>query len=300
MQRGEENVAKQIRAHAAAAAMAEKDRFAGCSGRGQVKANSAFAPAASLDAFRRERVAAIVVISGARALGGNHRRAEWIFGSAARAEGGAISGLLEALQDFGANAFGGLVCGDSLVPKMRSASNAAYSSRNPRPLWGIPPMPRHLRSQTSNTSANNFLREEIALEGDGANVLIFDFGAALLELGDEHEDGLKEIERFKTADDDGHAKFVDEIHVFLVAHDGANVAGTDEALHAIAGELRRARMAGGTRTCEASMEKFVRPSRLACQTAMALAGAVVSKPTAKKTTLRSGLARANLSASVGE
>src|ERR1019366_6628842 len=43
------------------------------------------------------------------------------------------------------------------------------------------------------------------------------------------------------------------------------------------------RTAGGTRTCDTRMEKLVRPSRAACQTAMELAGAVVSKPTAKNT-----------------
>ncbi len=45
-----------------------------------------------------------------------------------------------------------------------------------------------------------------------------------------------------------------------------------------------ASMAGGTRTWETSMEKLSRPRRLACATAMALAGAVVSKPMPKKTT----------------
>ena len=48
-------------------------------------------------------------------------------------------------------------------------------------------------------------------------------------------------------------------------------------------------MAGGTSTCETSTEKFFEPELLRPgTTAMALAGAVVSKPTAKKTTCRSG------------
>ncbi len=48
------------------------------------------------------------------------------------------------------------------------------------------------------------------------------------------------------------------------------------------------------------MEKLVSSSCAACQTAMALAGAVVSKPTAKKTTWRSGFCRASFTASSGE
>ena len=61
-----------------------------------------------------------------------------------------------------------------------------------------------------------------------------------------------------------------------------------------------ASMAGGTSTCETSIEKFLRPRRRACTTAMALAGAVVSKPMPKKTTSFSGLACASLTASSGE
>ena len=58
-------------------------------------------------------------------------------------------------------------------------------------------------------------------------------------------------------------------------------------------------MAGGTSTCETSTEKFSRPRRAAWTTAMALAGAVVSNPTAKKTTWRSGFFRARATASIG-
>jgi hypothetical protein len=59
-------------------------------------------------------------------------------------------------------------------------------------------------------------------------------------------------------------------------------------------------IAGGTSTWDTSMEKLSRPSRRACMAAMALAGAVVSKPTAKNTTSRSGSVRATSSASIGE
>jgi hypothetical protein len=59
-------------------------------------------------------------------------------------------------------------------------------------------------------------------------------------------------------------------------------------------------MAGGTNTCETRREKFRIPALFACQTAVAFAGAVVSKPTAKKTTSREGFLRATYSASSGE
>ena len=59
-------------------------------------------------------------------------------------------------------------------------------------------------------------------------------------------------------------------------------------------------MAGGTNTCEQRIEKLFSPNCCACQTAIALPGAVVSKPTAKNTTWRSGCACASLTASSGE
>ena len=66
------------------------------------------------------------------------------------------------------------------------------------------------------------------------------------------------------------------------------------------GAARIASIAGGTVTCETSSEKFRSPRRRAARTAMAFAGAVVSKPTAKKTTSRSGRRAASATASIGE
>ena len=59
-------------------------------------------------------------------------------------------------------------------------------------------------------------------------------------------------------------------------------------------------IAGGTRTCDTSMLKFVMPRRLAWNTVIAFGGAVVSKPIPKNTTCRSGFSRAIFSASMGE
>jgi hypothetical protein len=61
-----------------------------------------------------------------------------------------------------------------------------------------------------------------------------------------------------------------------------------------------ASMAGGTSTCETSMEKFFNPSRFAICTAIAFAGAVVSKPMPKNTTCLAGFSRAICTASRGE
>ena len=65
-------------------------------------------------------------------------------------------------------------------------------------------------------------------------------------------------------------------------------------------EAAMASMAGGTRTWLTSIEKLVSPRSRAVRTAMALAGAVVSNPTPKKTTSRSGSDAAMSTASRGE
>ena len=66
------------------------------------------------------------------------------------------------------------------------------------------------------------------------------------------------------------------------------------------GDDMMASMAGGTSTWDTRMEKFFKPRLWAWLTAMALEGAVVSKPTAKKTTSLSGFSSATASESRGE
>ena len=59
-------------------------------------------------------------------------------------------------------------------------------------------------------------------------------------------------------------------------------------------------MAGATRTWAVSNERLARPSERTQRASRAVAGAVVSKPTAKKTTSRWGWARAMARACSGE
>ena len=68
----------------------------------------------------------------------------------------------------------------------------------------------------------------------------------------------------------------------------------------LSGAARMALIAGGTVTWDTSTLKLRTPSSRARHTAIALAGAVVSNPTAKKTTCFSGFRMAISSASSGE
>ena len=76
--------------------------------------------------------------------------------------------------------------------------------------------------------------------------------------------------------------------------------GPRNACTRLPGDWSTAAIAGGTRTCETSIEKLPTPSARARVTASAFAGAVVSKPIAKNTTSRSGCSWAMRTASSGE
>ena len=89
--------------------------------------------------------------------------------------------------------------------------------------------------------------------------------------------------------------------ILLVAHHRADMPRREKALHPVVRHRTGiASIAGGTSTCETSSEKFFSPAAAACKTAIAVAGAVVSKPTAKNTTSRSGCFAASFTASSGE
>jgi hypothetical protein len=161
-------------------------------------------------------------------------------------------------------------------------------------------MPRQARSHTWKTSPSSFWAGRLPLAGHRARVLVLHAPAALLQRLQRQVDALQQVERLEAGDDDGRAVLLGQRLVFPVAHHRADVAGGQEALHQVLGRTEDRLMAGGTSTWELRIEKFLRPRWPACQTAAALAGAVVSKPTAKKTTWRSGFCCASFTASSGE
>src|SRR5262245_6509841 len=76
--------------------------------------------------------------------------------------------------------------------------------------------------------------------------------------------------------------------------------GPRKACTRFKGDWRMDAIEGGTRTWDTRIEKFLIPCCRACHAAIALAGAVVSNPIAKKTTFFDGFARAIFRQSIGE
>ena len=144
------------------------------------------------------------------------------------------------------------------------------------------------------------LRTHVAFARHGPRVLVFHFGAALLELPDGHAGCLPADPGLEAGDHDRHVVARGDRLVFAIAHDRAHVPRTEEALHAIVGRLQDA---GDRRRHDHVRDQhgeIAEPCALACNTAMALAGAVVSKPMAKNTTFLSGFACAIFRQSSGE
>ena len=67
----------------------------------------------------------------------------------------------------------------------------------------------------------------------GSRVLVFHAVPSLLEHLNATVDSLEQIERLESGDDDRDAKTLGQRLVLLVAHDRANVAGPEKALHAV-------------------------------------------------------------------
>ena len=118
---------------------------------------------------------------------------------------------------------------------------------------------------------------------------------------DRAEDALEQVDRLRAGDDDRHAVPLGQ-RLELVAGPSPCRRARRRAPPRRAGRGRRAPPPGrgpcarGPRAARSSSS----PSRSASRTAAAAVGAVVSKPTAKKTTVRSGFFFASARASSGE
>ena len=99
---------------------------------------------------------------------------------------------------------------------------------------------------------------------------------------------------------------VERAEAIVEAQSGGDIEGLERAASLWGDAWRELRkrwifwIAAGVRTWLQNTLKFFSPSACACVIATAVGGVVVSKPIAKKTTCRSGIFRANASASIGE
>jgi hypothetical protein len=80
------------------------------------------------------------------------------------------------------------------------------------------------------------LRRSIPFPANRAAVLVFDLVAAFFQLGCRHQNAFENVERLKAGDDDWDFVALRDGEIFLEAHDGADVACSQESLnHAIFG-----------------------------------------------------------------
>ena len=162
-------------------------------------------------------------------------------------------------------------------------------------------MPRHLRGTTVKTFLIKFCAGWLPARQTARGVLVFHFRAAGFELLHRHQNALQNVQRLETGDDNRHAVFFHQRKIFLVAHHRADVAGGEKRLHAAVRATTSAPQLPAARgRAKSAARSFSNPFCAAWKTAMAVAGAVVSKPTPKKTTSRAGFSSASFTASSGE
>ncbi len=110
---------------------------------------------------------------------------------------------------------------------------------------------------------------EVALAGHGAGVLVLDLGAALVDLADQHQDGLHQVQRLEAGDHHRLLVLLREGLVGRGADHGADVRRADEAVERYApglasGLSRMASMAAGVSTWLQNTRNWSGPPPRAC------------------------------------
>ena len=80
-------------------------------------------------------------------------------------------------------------------------------------------------------------RPRVALLADDPRVLVLDLAAALADLGEQHGDGLEDVERLEAGRHQGQAVLGRDEAVGPLADDRRDVPGPEEAVEAQVGRL---------------------------------------------------------------
>ena len=172
-------------------------------------------------------------------------------------------GFLSALQDQAADALAGLVhvhVGHAEARARRRTPRRRGAG--PGRCAGISPMPRHLRGTHLEHLARSAAARGWLPSRRTARAYWFSTSrAALLELLHAHEDALQDVQRLEAGDHDRHPvlrrRAARTRRSPSPCRRGRRPGSPAPGCPATA---RMASIAGGTSTCETSMEKFSRPS----------------------------------------
>ncbi len=102
-------------------------------------------------------------------------------------------------------------------------------------LTQSPPAPMH----HPEDGTHNLLGRTIAVTRDGPRVLVFDFSPPFLQLFDAQVDPVQNVQGLKAGDDNRHIVFGRDGFVFGVAHNGADMARGQKALHLTIGRRKQ-------------------------------------------------------------
>src|SRR5579862_1549334 len=206
------------------------------SGAGQT--NEAVSVAAVSGMISGNGMASVLVISGAGALGRNHGRAQRRHRRAALAERRTIDRLLQPLQDQRADAFLRFLGMPVLHPVNAFGVKVRKLLAQPVSAPGDLPDAAPLAVGNLEHLSQDVLRGQIPGLIYRTRILIFNLGAPFFELRNQHRYGFQKIERLKPSYHHRHVKITDQLLILAITHYGANVAWSNEALHAIGGRIQ--------------------------------------------------------------
>jgi len=110
---------------------------------------------------------------------------------------------------------------------------------------------------------DDVLRRTVSFPANRSAVTVLDLPGSFLKLKDAHIDAFQNIERLEAGDDDRDAVARRDRLVFLVPMTVQTWPAARKPCTRLVGASSSAHIAGGTSTCETSIEKFRIPSRWA-------------------------------------
>src|ERR1700733_7488570 len=94
---------------------------------------------------------------------------------------------------------------------------------------------------------HELLRRLVSVTIQNSRILILYFAAFGLQLANGHQCSLQNVDWLEAADNNGHVEFGADRFVFFITHDRADVAWSEETLHAIFWRLQNGRQRRGNK-----------------------------------------------------
>src|SRR5579872_1409791 len=154
-------------------------------------------------------------------------------------EGGTLIGLRNPLQHEPTDALGRFLGGEPAEAKSALRVEVRKFPTQTESAVRDLPNPAPLTRHDLEHATHDLLRRYVTNTPHRPRILVLYLGPAFLELFDDHVDTLQDVEGLETGYHDGNVMARGGPLVFLIPCDGANVAGSQEALYPVERRLEQ-------------------------------------------------------------